>query len=362
MNKYNCNICFDDFDDKAIVMCHLVCENSIICNECYKNYFKHCCDNKNELHCIDNKCNSIYTKILDPNYYNILIGILYNQYINDIKTINTNADYLNKIRTQQMNFINNLPISFQFVIKNSMMNKYKKCVKINKKTIDQSKTDINTSRHCITTICNGFLDVNHTCTKCNTIFCKLCEKTKTSDHLCNKTDVESIELVNSFISCPTCTVKVEKKDGCNDITCANCKTHFCYRTGHRIDTGNHGKFISFDLKQKYNLADMITQDIDTYIRTFIVNIDSLSENMDLIVKKNTNKLIVKLNDLYIKYKDGDTSIDKLSIYKLYMKTYIYKYNRNKIDTVKHELYKLIMYNKLDCNVCDRYTEYLDKNN
>ncbi|KZV77620.1 RWD-domain-containing protein [Peniophora sp. CONT] len=39
-------------------------------------------------------------------------------------------------------------------------------------------------------------------------------------------------------SCPHCTVRVQKSHGCNHMTCAKCKTHFCYRCGQRLQPSN----------------------------------------------------------------------------------------------------------------------------
>ncbi|VDB84506.1 unnamed protein product [Peniophora sp. CBMAI 1063] len=39
-------------------------------------------------------------------------------------------------------------------------------------------------------------------------------------------------------SCPHCSVRVQKSHGCNHMTCAKCKTHFCYRCGQRLQPNN----------------------------------------------------------------------------------------------------------------------------
>ncbi|KAH7907252.1 hypothetical protein BJ138DRAFT_1160570 [Hygrophoropsis aurantiaca] len=42
----------------------------------------------------------------------------------------------------------------------------------------------------------------------------------------------------STMRCPGCEVKVEKSVGCNHMTCAKCKQHFCYRCGEKIQASN----------------------------------------------------------------------------------------------------------------------------
>ncbi|KAI0728629.1 hypothetical protein C8Q72DRAFT_994450 [Fomitopsis betulina] len=45
-------------------------------------------------------------------------------------------------------------------------------------------------------------------------------------------------LEDSTMSCPNCHIHVEKSLGCNHMTCAKCKTHFCYRCGDRLQANN----------------------------------------------------------------------------------------------------------------------------
>ncbi|KAI6020796.1 hypothetical protein BKA83DRAFT_1432233 [Pisolithus microcarpus] len=45
-------------------------------------------------------------------------------------------------------------------------------------------------------------------------------------------------LESSTTECPGCALRVEKSMGCNHMTCSKCKTHFCYRCGHRISATN----------------------------------------------------------------------------------------------------------------------------
>ncbi|KAI6109433.1 hypothetical protein EDD16DRAFT_1614007 [Pisolithus croceorrhizus] len=45
-------------------------------------------------------------------------------------------------------------------------------------------------------------------------------------------------LESSTTKCPGCALRVEKSMGCNHMTCSKCKTHFCYRCGHKISATN----------------------------------------------------------------------------------------------------------------------------
>ncbi|ETW87498.1 hypothetical protein HETIRDRAFT_378542 [Heterobasidion irregulare TC 32-1] len=45
-------------------------------------------------------------------------------------------------------------------------------------------------------------------------------------------------LESSTMACPGCQIKVEKSIGCNHMTCAKCKQHFCYRCGAKLNANN----------------------------------------------------------------------------------------------------------------------------
>ena len=49
----------------------------------------------------------------------------------------------------------------------------------------------------------------------------------------------------SLSGCPTCNVRVQRSFGCNHMTCTQCRTHFCYRCGTRLDSESpYGHFRS----------------------------------------------------------------------------------------------------------------------
>ncbi|KAI0271530.1 hypothetical protein BC834DRAFT_447423 [Gloeopeniophorella convolvens] len=51
-------------------------------------------------------------------------------------------------------------------------------------------------------------------------------------------------LEKSTMACPGCHVPVEKSVGCNHMTCAKCKQHFCYRCGAKLEASNPYKHFS----------------------------------------------------------------------------------------------------------------------
>jgi len=39
-------------------------------------------------------------------------------------------------------------------------------------------------------------------------------------------------------ACPGCTVRIEKSQGCNHMTCRRCGGHFCFRCGEKLFAAN----------------------------------------------------------------------------------------------------------------------------
>ncbi|QJE49109.1 hypothetical protein LMBV_046 [Largemouth bass virus] len=114
----------------------------------------------------------------------------------------------------------------------------------------KSKVDTTVERveDCPSEFCMGFVVGKKPCDTCGTKECPTCKvliKTQTG-HVCKKEDLETVQAVEQYIKCPTCKKHVEKIDGCNDMTCAYCKTDFNYRTGEVQAGGTHNKIFITD--------------------------------------------------------------------------------------------------------------------
>ncbi|CCM02196.1 uncharacterized protein FIBRA_04276 [Fibroporia radiculosa] len=59
-------------------------------------------------------------------------------------------------------------------------------------------------------------------------------------------------LAQSTMACPSCHVHVEKSLGCNHMTCAKCKQHFCYRCGEKLQESNPYEHFSTPGRQCYS--------------------------------------------------------------------------------------------------------------
>lgn len=120
--------------------------------------------------------------------------------------------------------------------------------------------------------CRGFIEAEtHTCTLCKTQICKECHVVITTvdqdittvdqnittvdqsedkkkkqhvkpreshaSHVCRKEDIETAKMVlKDTKPCPTCSARIFKTDGCDQMFCTQCQTAFSWHTGV-IETG-----------------------------------------------------------------------------------------------------------------------------
>lgn len=68
------------------------------------------------------------------------------------------------------------------------------------------------------------------------------------------------EIARESQTCPNCSVRVHRSAGCNHMTCTQCRTHFCYRCGARLnaeDPYSHfrtGGCTTFDTEEVRRMA------------------------------------------------------------------------------------------------------------
>ncbi|SJL05930.1 uncharacterized protein ARMOST_09266 [Armillaria ostoyae] len=73
-------------------------------------------------------------------------------------------------------------------------------------------------------------------------------------------------LESSTMACPGCEVHVEKAMGCNHMTCAKCRMHFCYRCGEKLNGSNPYVHFSTPGARCYNkLFDFNGKDDEEWI-------------------------------------------------------------------------------------------------
>lgn len=96
---------------------------------------------------------------------------------------------------------------------------------------------------CSRTGCDGFLQANWKCRKCDGITCKDCGMFKGNDateaeaHVCNADDLASMEMIRKDSRrCVACGAWTFKIHGCNQMYCVmpGCNTAWDWRTGKRV--------------------------------------------------------------------------------------------------------------------------------
>lgn len=87
--------------------------------------------------------------------------------------------------------------------------------------------------------CKGYLSTRWHCGLCGVDVCNKCHMLKTIEHICDKDEIATIELLkNDSVHCPKreCNVLIHIYEGCDQAWCVKCHTAFNWKTG-KIDHG-----------------------------------------------------------------------------------------------------------------------------
>ena len=88
--------------------------------------------------------------------------------------------------------------------------------------------------------CQGFLSTQYKCGLCKTNTCPTCYTVKDEGHVCNPDDVSSARMIREETKpCPTCTTRIYKIDGCDQMWCIECKTAFSWKSGEIVNGKIH---------------------------------------------------------------------------------------------------------------------------
>jgi len=279
----SCVICFDDLTDKVYSCCDRLCTGRI-CESCLIDLLNFSHNNNILPKCPLTACQAIFTlkqiSTLDKShiqkYMKTCVNALMSKDSDKVSKQKSYDELIENMRKQKFEFIENkFPPAIRLAAELCHKPKIRKVNTGNlKNAIDQVEK---TKRLCMNTFCNGRINDNYECLSCLTRFCKMCEKRLGEDeisatendlvptfvdrrikkkrelvdrpynaklkvaHPCKPEDIASVAEIRKMIKCPQCNISVEKADGCNSITCANCQTNFDYLSGEKCVAGNHGK-------------------------------------------------------------------------------------------------------------------------
>ena len=93
------------------------------------------------------------------------------------------------------------------------------------------------------------------CTNCRYAFCSICSDDYHSNSSCDEmtaimkkikkskdkaNELKSLRYIKKRArQCPTCKIFINRSEGCNKMTCAQCRTYFCYSCGIQISGYDH---------------------------------------------------------------------------------------------------------------------------
>ena len=87
--------------------------------------------------------------------------------------------------------------------------------------------------------CKGFLSTSYKCGICDKYTCSKCfdgigiyNKKYFEEHVCDNDKVESVKMIKKETrSCPVCSTRISKIEGCDQMWCTNCNNAFSWKTG-----------------------------------------------------------------------------------------------------------------------------------
>jgi len=338
-----CIICLTDSDDFQLCKNFIICK-SVYCDSCYNRLIEICLNENIVPKCPNISCKlEIYyseikqlgDKAILQRYSDVMADSLIYTKKEEIEE-NTILDTIksNSI-TDRMNFVNAFPLTIQMIINISLSDKLQK---IKKSYIEnQYNTNyIKVHGRCFNSLCDGKLrELNHKgvsldelkCVKCGNVYCMKCHQLKSAMfHQCKQSDIDSVEHLKSFTKCPECEIPVEKINGCNNATCPNCKTNFCFRTGKRTSAGNHDHLtLNINLKE-YKLSKLYEKEYDKDIIDKLIEIENNKPKMPVSLNQKLIKRIIShKNDAIVDHKNTlkisklyEKFMIKMNVYQLYI--------------------------------------------
>jgi len=302
-----CIVCFETIEKSS----HITCSNNKcsikICVECFETYIDISLKENQIPKCPNAKCNSYIIRrnvaklIKNLEKYDMAcLNELTKLKGDDVNKKIESNEIIKKLRVERKLFIDtNFPPAISKVANLILKDKLKQLERKKTKLIETNLSE--SYKLCMNNVCNGHLDKNYKCQLCNTQFCKDCEQEIDLNHVCNKETIDTLNIIKSFVNCPKCKVTIEKSEGCDHMTCANCNTHFSYNTGEVGGSGNHNQNVNITLKDKELLS--------TIFKEYLIKNDlfELMLKYESIKPKTSSDIQIKniLKKYFIKQKLGD---------------------------------------------------------
>lgn len=90
------------------------------------------------------------------------------------------------------------------------------------------------------TFLNG--DGRRCCFACSCQQCPQCQERWQPEHRCSQEVLDTLATMNKeSVECPGCGTRIQRSQGCDNMTCSRCHCNFSYSTGQMGGGGNHGQ-------------------------------------------------------------------------------------------------------------------------
>jgi hypothetical protein len=362
-----CSVCFDDFKDTAKIVICPFCPSKC-CTECSQEYLigsskaAHCMSCKKEWPAIFFSKTFSKSFRLGPYVEHRKKIFLEEQTAalpatlplveakkkeealkEEIKIL---TELLAKMEKEADTVFENIRVGKQ-ILKNGVAAGTKKmymfkCPKVASETTDKE------TKEKVVEMCRGFIEKDtHMCTLCKTKICEKChlvvdlEKTgrpavdhvvdgaaktpKKIAHVCKKEDVETAKMVLADTKpCPTCSSRIFKTEGCDQMFCTQCQTAFSWNTGN-IETGTIHNPHYYELMRKLGnnrrvagdvpcggLTDarhLICHDISRDVQNLVLNIHRRCAEVSAYIR-NRNREVLNHEEIRLRYLMGKLTPDQ----------------------------------------------------
>jgi hypothetical protein len=253
----DCSVCFCPPTPNmgALIKCHHVDCDATVCNDCIPLLLQHSLEVGVVPKCPGHKCNGVFLSGCINSLQNPELTKAFNDAV--VKGLTTDVgdaaqkkiaydEKIKAIKQDRLKFIQEkMPSGIVKLAEIVYASRLKRVAKIQKeawsKIVNESK------RTCMNVFCNGILNLDLRCLKCDTVFCDKCEEPvveTTTVHKCKTDDIETVEYLKKMVACPKCGVHIERSEGCDHMTCAACHTNFIYSTGAASGSGSHNAAVS----------------------------------------------------------------------------------------------------------------------
>ena len=335
MNSVECPVCF--CPGESFLMCSNGCDYSM-CLMCVDSYFALSKRENRIPVCLGCEQPYLYSYVLKirnndnivANYVLSCINKYMNKSGNEISSKIAIKNQMDSLRNERVEYLSGFPSAILLTARIAMKTHLNK---IDSDIKGKLSKEVTGSRFCMNLICNGKLISDESsetlvCTTCQTQFCTKCELVKESGHVCNESEVESINVLKESVRCPKCSLPVFRASGCDHMTCSNCGEYFLYSTGEEGGAGNH-QFDKIAAPRTYNLLSNVHSE-------YIVSINLMEKVILFESFKPKNPTESSLNNILAKYVKSNNTTDENK--HKYGKMIAYEYEKYFLGTSKHRQY------------------------